>query len=54
MKLQQAIYWANVDPDPCRHMISVGRNVFTYHGIYPEKHISALLVQWDTKRDYKM
>ena len=22
----QAITWANVDPDPCRHMVSLGHN----------------------------
>ena len=23
---QQAIIWGNVDPDPCRHMVSIGHN----------------------------
>ena len=29
---QQAITWANVDPDPCRHMASLGRNELTHCG----------------------
>ena len=28
----QAITWANVDPDPCRHMASLGRNELTHCG----------------------
>ena len=27
---QQAITWANVDPDLCRHMVSVGHNELIY------------------------
>ena len=34
---QQAITWANVDPDLCRHMVSLGHNELTKHH---QKHIS--------------
>ena len=27
--MQQDITWANVDPDLCRHMVSVGHNELT-------------------------
>ena len=27
---QQAITWANVDPDLCRHMVSLGPNELTH------------------------
>ena len=27
---QQAITWANVDPDLCRYMVSLGQNEFEY------------------------
>ena len=29
---QQAIAWANVDPDQCRHMAPLGYNVLTFSG----------------------
>ena len=28
---QQAITWANVDPDLCHHMASLGHNELTHH-----------------------
>ena len=27
---QQAISWANIDPDLCRHMVSLGHNELTH------------------------
>ena len=30
--MQQAITWANVDPDLCRHMASLGHNELTNEG----------------------
>ena len=29
--MQQAITWANIDPDLCRHMVSLGHNENATH-----------------------
>ena len=32
--MQQAITWANVDPDLCRHIVSLGHNELIYKCLY--------------------
>ena len=42
--MQQAITWANVDPDLCRHMVSLGHNDLRLNGA---RYYFAMLT-WDT------
>ena len=35
---QQAITWANVDPDPCRHMASLGHNELKIISPHLQRH----------------